>query len=213
MFMSDNGAESSRRDLAPNIADHIGIEYDHSLDNLGSGNSYVMYGKNWASATETPMNRHKFTGFEGGIHVPAFVHYRQMVAPGTRNHGLGHVMDLLPTFLALAGTEHPGTMYRGQEILPVQGTSLLPLLSGAASEVHDSKEILGWELYGHRSIRMGDWKLVWDQALPPAQRRWFLFNLEDDPFEQNDLSITNQEKFQEMVANWNVYAEQSGVIY
>src|SRR5699024_4650221 len=44
MFSSDNGPESSRRDLAPNIQQHVGGLYDHSLDNLGAGNSYVMYG-------------------------------------------------------------------------------------------------------------------------------------------------------------------------
>jgi hypothetical protein len=40
-----------------------------------------------------------------------------------------------------------------------------------------------------------------------------LFDLASDPFEQNDLSEALPEKFQEMRANWNVYAEQSGVIY
>ncbi len=36
MFMSDNGAEASRRDLVPPISEHVGKEYDHSLENLGS---------------------------------------------------------------------------------------------------------------------------------------------------------------------------------
>jgi len=213
MFASDNGTESTRRDLAPDIADHVGKEYDHSLENLGRGNSYVMYGKNWASATEAPLYRHKASGFEGGIHVPAFAHLPGMVSAGTRNHGTSHIMDLLPTFLALAGSELPGTQYRGQEVLPVQGKSLLPLLTGAASEVRADNEILGWELHGHRSIRMGDWKLVWDHAGPPEARRWYLFNLADDPFEQHDLSEALPEKFQEMQANWNVYVEENGVIY
>lgn len=213
MFMSDNGSESSRRDLAPDIAEHVGVEYDHSLENLGSATSYVMYGRNWASATETPLYRHKATAFEGGIHVPAFVHFPGIVAAGTRNHGTGHVMDLLPTFLALAGSAHPGTQYRGQEVLPVQGKSLLPLLTGTVAEVHLEDEVLGWELYGHRSIRTGDWKLVWDHAGPAAERRWYLFNLNEDPFEQNDLSAALPEKFREMQANWNAYVEASGVIY
>ena len=34
MFMSDNGAESSRRDLVRPISEHVGKEYDHSLENL-----------------------------------------------------------------------------------------------------------------------------------------------------------------------------------
>lgn len=213
LFMSDNGAESSRRDLAPDIASHIGVEYDHSLDNLGAGNTYVMYGANWASVSATPFFRHKATGFEGGIHVPAFVHYKGLVKAGTRTAGVSTVMDVLPTALALAGTMHPGTQYRGQEILPVRGTSLLPLLSGESDAIHSDTEVLGWELYGHRSVRQGDWKLVWDQAAPVAERRWQLFNLKQDASEQHDLSSTMPDKLAEMVANWDVYAREAGVIY
>lgn len=213
MFSSDNGTESSRRDLAPNIADHVGTAYDHSLDNLGAGNTYVMYGPNWASATMAPLYRHKATGFEGGINVPAFAWYPKLIEAGSRSDEVGHVMDLFPTFLALAETEHPGTTYKGREVLPVQGKSLLPMLAGDAAQVHPDDEVLGWELFGHRAVRQGDWKLVWDHAGPAEGRRWYLFNLADDPFEQNDLSEENPEKFQEMLANWDRYADDSGVIY
>lgn len=213
MFMSDNGAESGRRDLAPNIANHVGTKYDHSLENLGRGNSYVMYGKNWASASETPLFRHKFTGFEGGVHVPAFVYYPKMVTPGTRNHGTGHVIDVYPTLLELAGAEHPGTSYRGQEVLPVKGKSLIPLITGQVDEIHDSAEVLGWELFGQRSVRQGDWKLVWDNSVPEKERRWSLYNLADDPFEQHDLSENMPGKYAEMITNWDVYAKENGVIY
>jgi arylsulfatase len=213
LFMSDNGAESGRRDLQSPIREHVGKEYDHSLANLGSRTSYVMYGANWASVSATPFNRHKATGFEGGVHVPAFVHYPRMVASGTRNNGRGTVMDLLPTFLALAGAKHPGTMYRGKPVLPITGTSLLPLLSGKATQVHARDEMLGWELFGHRSVRQGDWKVVWDQAAPAASRRWQLFNMVADPFEQNDLSASNPDQYTRMLAQWDVYGRENGVIY
>jgi arylsulfatase A-like enzyme len=212
IFSSDNGAESGATETRANIVAEIGKSYDHSLDNLGAGNTYVMYGRNWASATEAPFYRHKATGFEGGIRVPAFVHYPALVAPGTRSNGPAHVMDLLPTFLALAGSEHPGNQYRGQTVLPPQGKSLLPQLRGEAATVRENG-LLGFELHGHRSVRVGDWKLVWDHAGPAEARRWYLFNLLDDPFEQNDLSATNPEKLQEMLANWDAYQNSSGVIY
>ena len=213
LFMSDNGAESSRRDLAPDIASHIGIEYDHSIDNLGRGNTYVMYGANWASVSAAPFSRHKATGYEGGIHVPAFVHYLGLVKAGTHATGISTVMDILPTALALAGTTHPGTQYRGQQILPVRGASLLPLLSGESAAIHSQSEVFGWELYGHRSVRQGDWKLVWDQAVPSDERRWQLFNVAQDPSERHDLSRTMPDKLAEMLANWDVYASETGVIY
>ena len=213
MFMSDNGAESSRRDLAKNIVDHVGKEYDHSLENLGRANSYVMYGANWASVSETPFLRHKATAFEGGNHVPAFVHYKGLVPAGTHATGVSTVMDVLPTFLAIAGTTHPGTQYRGKAIEPVKGISMLPMLTGKTKAIHKEDEVLGWELFGYRSVRQGDWKIVWDQAAQPAERRWALFNVTKDPSEQHDLSSTMPEKLNEMQKNWDVYAKDNGVIY
>jgi len=212
IFSSDNGAESGATEARPNIVAEIGKSYDHSLDNLGAGNTYVMYGRNWASATEAPFYRHKATGFEGGVRVPAFVHYPPLVQPGTSSNGPAHVMDLLPTFLALAGTAHPGPQYRDQDVLLPQGLSLLPQLAGDSATVRENG-LLGFELHGHRSVRVGDWKLVWDHAGAPEDRRWYLFNLIDDPFEQHDLSSSNPEKFQEMLANWDAYQNSSGVIY
>jgi arylsulfatase A-like enzyme len=213
MFASDNGPESTRRDLMPPIRDHIGGAYDHSLENLGRPNSYVMYGPNWASASGSPFFRHKATAFEGGIRVPAFVHFPGQVEEGSRSDETGTVMDLLPTFLALAGAEHPGTSYRGREVLPPQGTSLLPILVGEAGAVRDGEHVFGWELFGHRSVRRGDWKLVWDNAQPPAQRRWRLHDLSVDPFEQNDLSEREPEKYQEMLAAWERHEAENGIIY
>jgi arylsulfatase A-like enzyme len=213
VFMSDNGAESTRRDLQSPIRDHIGKEYDHSLQNMGRRTSYIMYGRNWASVSATPFNRHKATAFEGGVHVPAFVHYPKRVKGGTRSDSIGTVADLLPTFLSLAGTQHPGTSYKGREVLPMQGVSLLPLLQGKAVEVHAPDAVFGWELFGQRAVRQGDWKLVWDQAAPPAQRRWQLFDLASDRPEQHDLSAARPAEFNRMQQLWERYDAENGVIY
>jgi arylsulfatase A-like enzyme len=213
VFSSDNGAEPDRRDLREPIDAHIGKEYDHSLDNLGSATSYVMYGANWASAGATPFNRHKFTAFQGGINVPAFVHFPGRVKAGSRSDAVATVMDLLPTFLDLAGTQHPGATWRGQPVLPPQGVSLLPLFEGKASAAHPADARFGWELFGHRAVRQGNWKLVWDQAAPEAQRRWQLFDLAADPFEQNDLTAANPAKYQQMLALWDQYNAENAVIY
>ncbi|HXC59225.1 MAG TPA: sulfatase-like hydrolase/transferase, partial [Steroidobacteraceae bacterium] len=213
MFMSDNGAEPDRRDLAPNIQKFVGKQYDHSLENLGSATSYVMYGANWASASAAPFFRHKFTAFEGGIHVPAFVRYPKKVARGSRSDATGTVMDLLPTFLALAGAPAPGDTYRGKPVLQPEGVSLLPLLYGQAKSVHARDEIHGAELFGYRSVRQGDWKLVWDAAVPAEQRRWQLFDVNKDFEEQHDLSTSRPGEFATMQQAWETYAKRNGVIF
>jgi arylsulfatase len=213
MFMSDNGAESSRRDLVAPVSEHIGKEYDHSLDNLGSASSYVMYGANWASVSATPFFRHKATAFEGGIKVPAFVHFPHMVEAGSRSDGVGTVMDLLPTFLAVARAQPPGTTFRGMPVEPIEGASLLPMLTGEAAEAHPASTVFGWELLGQRSIRQGYWKIVWDQRVPAPERRWQLFDLAADPFEQHDLSASNPEQLAVMENLWDQYDERNGVVY
>jgi arylsulfatase len=212
-FMSDNGAESGRTDLTPGIQAHVGLEYDHSLANLGSATSYINYGRNWASASATPFNRHKSTAFEGGVHVPAFVHFPQRIEAGRQSNATATVMDLLPTFLALAGTEHPGSPYRGREVLPPQGVSMLPLLLGESAAVHPPNQSFGWELYGHRAVRQGNWKLVWDQGRPPEQRRWQLHNLGDDPSEQRDRAAEDPERVATMLELWARYDEVNSLIY
>jgi arylsulfatase A-like enzyme len=213
MFMSDNGAESSRLDLSPRFQNVITPEYyDQTVDNLGSPTSYVMYGRNWATVSETRFRRHKATAFEGGIHVPAFVHYPSMIDGGTQADGFGTVMDVMPTFLALAGTQHPGTSFNGRDILPIKGKSLLPMITGEVDEVHSEEEIVGWELNGHRAVRQGDWKIVWDLAAR-EDAHWMLFNLAEDPNEQIDLGTELPDKLAQMIENWERYEEENGLIY
>jgi arylsulfatase len=212
VFLSDNGPESNRMDLSPGIQEHVGQEYDHSLENLGSATSYVNYGRNWASVSAAPFYRHKATAFEGGIHVPAFVHYPRAVPAGTRTDAVMAIMDLYPTFLDLAGAKHPGSTYRGRDVLPPQGVSLLPVLFDEADAVRRADHVLGSELHGHRSVRRSDWKAVWDNAAR-TDPRWQLFNVADDPSEQKDLTAQHPDKHAEMLEAWERYAEQSGVIY
>jgi arylsulfatase len=212
LFISDNGAEASRREIVRPLSDWVAKCCDNSYDNLGRGNSYVMYGPNWARVSAAPLRRSKGTAYQGGIRVPAFAHYPERVAPGTRSQAFGSVMDLLPTFLELAGAEPPRDRYRGRDILPVAGKSLLPVLTGAADAVHAGDEYMGWELYGHRAIRQGDWKIVWDPT-ERDQARWRLFNLAADPGENHDLAEQNPEKLESMTRLWDDYAKTNGVIY
>ena len=74
-------------------------------------------------------------------------------------------------------------------------------------------EALGWEQGGPRAVRKGDWKIVWDQRQPQAQRRWQLFNLATDRSEQHDLAATEPAKLEEMLRAWDSYSQESGVIY
>jgi len=208
LFMSDNGAEGWEISRFQNWVDEC---CDNSFENLGAADSYVLYGRNWAWTGSAPFRRQKFSSFEGGIHVPAFATFPGRIAPGTRNDVIGTAMDVMPTFLELAGVAHPAPNYMGRAVEPVQGRSLLPELTGAGELEHDNYWF-GIELYGNRALRQGDWKIVWDASAPDGERGWQLFNLAEDPAEQFDLAADEPQRFAAMQRLWHQYERNNGVV-
>jgi arylsulfatase A-like enzyme len=85
---------------------------------------------------------------------------------GAINASLLHVMDITPTLLESDGVEHPARQ-DGSEVPPLQGRSMWPLLAGRQREIRTDTDWLGWDLFGNRAIRRGDWKLLY---LRPAAR-------------------------------------------
>jgi arylsulfatase A-like enzyme len=118
---------------------------------------------------------------------------------------------MLPTFLGVAGTKHPGTLFQGRAVLPPRGRSQLPMFYGEVATVHPDDEAIGFESGGPRALRQGDWKMVWDTAGDIAQRRWRLFDLQKDRAEQNDLSAANPAKYAELQRAWDLYDREVGV--
>ena len=210
-FLSDNGPEGLRRDLDAPLSDWVATCCDNAYENLGAGDSYVMYGPNWARAGSVPFRDAKQSAYEGGIRVPAFVHWPGVVPAGTRSDAFATVMDVLPTFLEVAETKHPGTTYRGRRVATPLGESMLPLLKGDATAVHADDYYVGWELFGHRAVRRGDWKIVWDSR-DGENARWQLFNIAADPGEQRDLAADEPERLAEMIDLWERYVRDNGVI-
>jgi arylsulfatase A-like enzyme len=216
LFLSDNGAEGALLEalpiFGPDLQRFIRDYYDNSLDNVGRGNSYVWYGPRWAQAGTAPSRLYKAFTTEGGIRVVAFAHYAALGA--TARRGVGHafatVMDVVPTVLELAGVEHPGTHWRGREIAAVKGRSLLPYLRSEADAVHDDTHVTGWELFGRRAVRQGDWTAVFIPA-PAGPGVWQLYDLARDPGETRDLAAAEPARLQTLLAHWETYVEENGV--
>ena len=88
---------------------------------------------------------------------------------------------------------------------------MVPLLTGRSDEVHPADESICWELFGWRAVRRGDWKATWIQA-PFGVSDWELFDLATDPGETIDLADQRPELMQLLVAEWEAYAEEVGVL-
>jgi arylsulfatase len=93
----------------------------------------------------------------------------------------------------------------------MRGRSLVPYLSGGADTVHDDRTGTGWELFGRRAIRQGDWKAL---HLPPPYGTgdWQLYDLSADPGEIRDLAAEYPEKLAELLDQWDRYVAEAGVI-
>jgi arylsulfatase A-like enzyme len=215
LFLSDNGAEGALIEavpvFGPYLMDFIATHYDNRLENIGRPNSYVWYGPRWAQAATAPSRLYKTHTAEGGIRVVAFLTGAGLERQGAISGAFATAMDVAPTLLELAGVEHPGEAWRGRKIEPMRGRSLLPYLRREADTVHTDDVATGWELFGRCAIRRGDWKAL---LLPPPDGpgRWQLYDLSRDPGEVNDLAEAEPDRLAGLIADWNAYVEETGVL-
>lgn len=135
-----------------------------------------------------PLRSGKGWLYEGGVRSPMIVRAPGVTKAGSVSDVPVVSTDFFPTMLELAGLPQ-------QPKLHADGQSLVSLLGGAGEQ---PKRALYWH-YPHyhgstwkpgASIREGDWKLIEFYEYDEVE----LYNLADDPGEQNDLSTSQPEK-------------------
>jgi arylsulfatase len=212
IFFSDNGANGYTAEIYPGNEDGEYLsKFDNSLENMGLPNSFIETGPGWAYASSAPSRLYKSFITEGGILSPCIVKMPgTMTQAGSISNSFVHVADIVPTLLEITGIEHPMT-YRGREVLPLNGHSMLSFLKGDKREVHSENYEVGWEFGGMKAYRQGDWKVVW-LPIPFGTNEWQLYNLKDDPGEINDLALKYPDKITEMIGLWKDYAKETGVV-
>ena len=139
----------------------------------------------------SPYRGWKITMFEGGLRVPMFVKWPAKIAPGTTvENPVAHI-DMMPTLAAAAGAIIPAN-------IAIDGLDLLPLAMDE-SAADWRRETLFWQNGHYRVVRHGDWKLQVNNRLTDGLQRW-LYNLRDDPTEQNNLAASRTDKLTELSA-------------
>ncbi len=211
VFMSDNGAEGNDRMRLLDNETWVPANHDLSYANMGRLDSYVFPGPGWAQVSSAPLRLFKAYVTDGGLRVPVIINYEGNPNPGSFSTAVATIQDLAPTFLELAQTEHPGPIYAGRTVRPMTGRSLLPLLTGRVDRIYGPDEALGWELFGHRAIRQGDWKILWADGKNGSDT-WQLYDIASDPREVVDLAVAEPKKLQEMIVLWEEYAAANNVI-
>jgi len=189
-FASDNGAS------AEIMVRHGGHDPTASP---GSEKTYLCLGPGFSSACNTPFRRHKTWVHEGGNSTPLIVHWpKGIAAKNELRHTTGHVIDIVPTVLELAGIKLEREL-NGEWIPTAPGKSLVPAL---ASDVTVQRESLWWLHEGNRAIRVGDWKLVAAKGDP-----WELYDLKTDRSEQHNLASQMPDKVKEMEKAWQLQTD------
>jgi arylsulfatase len=191
LFLSDNGAsaEIMVRDDG----------HDPSAE-PGSAATHLCLGPGWSSAANTPFRRHKTWVHEGGISTPLIAHWPAGIpGRGELRQQVGHVIDLVPTALELAGLK-PAHERDGVAIPPLQGKSLVASFTKDNSIARD---YLWWLHEGNRALRAGDFKLVAAKDQP-----WELYDLSQDRGEMRNLAAASPERVRALESLWQQQLEQ-----
>ena len=167
---------------------------------MGSAATYLSIGPGFSSAANTPHRRHKTWVHEGGISTPLIASWPAGIsAHGELRHSPGHVVDIAPTILELAGVTKPAE-WKGQPIPPAPGKSLVAALK---ADVTIERPSLWWLHEENKAIRVGDYKLVAAKSDP-----WELYDLKTDRAEQNNLAAKMPEKVKELADLWQKQTDE-----
>jgi len=202
VFLSDNGACAEYGVFG--FGWILGNQYMKNGIPCGARGSYTAYGPCWANAGNTPFRYFKHFVHEGGIATPLIVHWPAGIkAKGQLRHQVGHVIDIMPTFMEVAGAEYPKE-YNGCRIKPMEGTSLVPAFDNKPID----REYICWEHHGNRAIRIGKWKLVARGERNP----WELYDMEKDSTELNNLIEKKKDLAARMEKTWHRWAKRCDVL-
>ncbi|MDE3253799.1 MAG: arylsulfatase, partial [Bacteroidota bacterium] len=97
VFISDNGG------CAENVDNR---HFNDPTKKIGERGSYLTYDVPWANVSNTPFRKYKRFMHEGGMISPCILQWPARIKPKPGyQEGIGHVIDLLPTSLELAGVQ------------------------------------------------------------------------------------------------------------
>ncbi|MEM6688522.1 MAG: sulfatase-like hydrolase/transferase [Planctomycetota bacterium] len=181
LFLSDNGACEDSLDRST-VAGSMPWEVT----------SYLTQGRPWAAASNTPFRGYKTTLREGGVRTPMIAVWPKHIPAGTWTNQTGHIVDVVPTALDLAGIRVPETM---------AGRSLKANLK--VPEVEPQNRELFWHFRNERALRNGSWKLY-----SSGKEKWSLYDLASDPTEINDVAEAQPQLVSKMAKRWQEISDQ-----
>ncbi len=194
-----------------------------ALDRIGTADSYAQYPAGWAWAMTTPFQWMKQVASHlGGTRNPMVVSWPAGIAgAGEWRTQFGHVNDLTPTFLDVAGLDLPRVV-DGVDQLPMDGRSMVGTFATAAAPEHHGAQL--FEVNGHRAIYRDGWLasahhggVPWTVGLPGTPRDftddvWELHDLSTDFSQSKDLAATHPELLADLRELFDTEAARLGIL-
>jgi arylsulfatase len=188
--MSEKDKEDARKVYAmvSNIDDNIGLLLK-KLDELGiAENTVVIF-----MTDNGPQQRRYNAGmrglkgsvYRGGVRVPFYVKYPAIGAKAKDIQATAAYIDVMPTIAGICNAKMPA----GRKI---DGSSLLPLITGEKESFEDRPLFFSWsrhnpELYNNVALLKGGYKIVGHTDYNAPLDSFELFDIDNDPFELNNL--------------------------
>ncbi len=200
------------------LTDEMQLQLAERFGGMDKWGAQIMdphYGAAWAWAGNTPFKWGKQVGSHlGGTRNPMVIRWPARIddAGGLRSQ-FGHVIDVAPTILDLAGIPQPKTV-DGIEQEPMHGTTFAATFGDANAPEFRTQQY--FETIGNRGMYKDGWWLamkteripwvvtpdalkpyapgVWDPDAGPAE----LYYLPDDFTQAHDLAAEHSEKVQEL---------------
>ena len=195
IFVSDNGGSGDT------VKDWNYVTQKNGTP--GSVNNIDSYYPHWGNVSNTPFRLFKKNTHEGGIASPFIAWYPAKIKKGLNHDHIGHLIDIMPTCLEVAGISYP-KKFNTKTLTEAPGKSLWNVLENRSAPAH---EALFWEHEGSRAIRKGDWKLVVEINQP-----WELYNLKKDRTETTDVAGIYPGKVKELEKEYLKWAKKVGVV-
>ncbi len=143
-----------------------------------------------------PLAGWGYTTAEGGMRVPCIMRWPGKIPAGTVCSELSTMMDMLPTFAALAGAKRSSQA-------PIDGKNIWPLMGGEPGERSPHEAFYYYRVNQLQAVRSGALKLYVDYQVGTGEKsrrvKPRLYNVVTDPGETADLAEKQPRKVAELM--------------
>jgi arylsulfatase/uncharacterized sulfatase len=201
---SDNGPDGADYTQGLIWAKRNGYHTD--FDKNGDKGFFGFVGPEFANAISSPFSYFKYYTGEGGIRVP-LIFSGKNIPKNQRTNTFCFFTDIAPTIYDLVGISTAAN----EGYAPISGKSMFPHINNPSVPVYAANEGVGLEAAASSAYFLNGYKIV-KNNIPLGDTKWHLYNLENDPSEINDLAQQEPERLQKMLAAYEAYAKNVGVL-